>query len=224
MASYLSKLKVNEVSLVGKGANGRRVYLRKSADSLDEVDVTVAEPTVELEKALAAAAESAVALEKAAVEKATLEARLVELEKAQTDALAKAAAEKVEVEKALAAQVEAAAVAECIQKASVDFKNLPEPAADLGPLLRNVSKVDPVAGVKLEALLKKLDALAKSALEPKGTTVAADATASAWDEIQKRASKVVAEKGAPTLAQAVEAVMKADPSLYDKHQAERAAR
>ena len=160
MTAKLSDVVVKEVSLVPKGANGRKVFLRKADEPALEpqkdsvMEDQLNESQVALEKAAAEATEAKVALEKAAAEKATLEARIVDLEKAQADALAKADAEKValekaaadekakaeELEKALAVEKEAKEVSEAIQKAAVDFKNLPEKAEDLGPLLRNIRK------------------------------------------------------------------------------------
>jgi hypothetical protein len=222
MTKRLVNLTVNEVSLVKTGANAKRIYLTKSHQGTDQMNVE------EIEKA---AADAKVALEKAEAEKAEVVAKLAALEAAQVESLAKAATEKAalekatadavakaaEFEKALAVEKEAKEVSEAIQKASVDYKHLPEKPEDLGPLLRSVRKSDAAVADRLESLLKKLDALSKSALDPKGATLAEDKSETALDEINKRAKALVDSGKAATVAKAFDAVLRADTELYTRY-------
>jgi len=227
MTTRLQNVVVKEVSLVPKGANNKRIFLRKDSGMEDN--------TVALEKAVAEAAAATVALEKAAAEQKALTERLEALEKAALDAAAATAAEKValekaaadanakavELEKALATEKEAKEVAESIQKAADTFKNLPEKAEVLGPLLRTVRKADAAAADAIEALLKKVDAISKGALDTAGSAKGEDAPKSAWEEIEKRAKALVIEKKATTFAAAVDQVMVADKALYNQYQSEK---
>lgn len=237
MTTKLTNIEVKAVSLVAKGANAKRIHLRKS-DDVGEKDSEMENDKVELEKAQTAAAEAAVALEKAATDQKALADKIVALEKAATDALAATAAEKValekavtesaaktvELEKALAIEKEAKEVAESIKKASESFKNLPEKAEELGPLLRRIRKADAEAADKVEALLAKVDAISKGALDTKGTAKAGDATVSALDEIKKRAAVLVLEKKAKNEADGMDKVLVADKALYAQYQAEKTTR
>jgi hypothetical protein len=227
MAKQLLNLTVNEVSLVKKGANNKRIYLTKSQGT-DQMNVE------EIEKA---AAEAKVALEKAEAEKAEVVAKLAALEKAQAEAvverealvkaqgeaLEKASVEKAALEKALADQRDATEVAEAIQKASVDYKNLPESPEALGPMLRKVRKMDAATADTLDALLKKLDAVAKNALDPRGVAKGDDVAKSALDEISKRAKALVESGKFTSIAKATDAVLTSDKDLYNRYQAEKPA-
>jgi chromosome segregation ATPase len=225
MTTKLQNVVVKEISLVNRGANNKKFFLTKSADSPQENQPMEKTPEqVALEKAqadLKAAQDKAAELEKAqkdAIEK--MVAEKAELEKAQ-----KAAAEKTaELEKALAAEKESKEVTEAISKAAVNYKNLPEKAEELGPMLRMIRKADAAVADKLEALLKKLDELAKSTLDSRGSSNAGDKTDSAWAEIEKRANGLVAAKLAKSFAQGVEKVLLDDKDLYAKHQAEQKTR
>lgn len=226
MANRLRNLTINEVSLVKKGANAKRIYLTKGQD--ETMDNT------EIEKA---AAEAKVALEKAQAEKAEVEAKLAALEKASAEAATQASAEKAalekasaeavakaaDLEKALAVEKEAKEISEAVQKAAVDFKNLPEAPESLGPMLRTIRKADAAVADRLEALLKKVDALSKSALDPKGSAKAEDKTETALDEINKQAKALVDAGKATSLAKAFDEVLRADPALYTRYAAEQSA-
>lgn len=233
MTSRLKNLTINEVSLVKKGANGKKIHLTKSHEqdsgSMD---------AQEIEKALRDAADAKVALEKAEAEKAEAAAKIAALEKAAAETAEKAEAERaalekaavdaaakaVELEKALAVEKEAKEVSEAIQKAAASYKNLPEKPEDLGPLLRTVRKADAAAADRLEALLVKVDAIAKAALDPRGTSVGGDAAATALDEIRKRAEGLVKAGKANTIAKAFDEVLRTDKDLYTRYEAERAAK
>lgn len=234
MATSLRNITVKEISLVKKGANGKRIHLTKS----QETEMNENAQTQEIEKAQAEATAAKVALEKAEADRKAAEDKIVALEKAQAEASEKAAAEKAllekaqaeavekaaDLEKALAVEKEAKEVSESVQKAAVAFKHLPETPENLGPMLRSIRKVDAAVADKLEALLTKVDALSKSALDPRGTSVAGDASATALDEIQKRAKALVDTGKAATLAKAFDAVLCADKDLYTRYQAEKAAK
>ena len=223
MANLLHTVTVTEVALCKKGKNQKRYYLRKAQD--ETMDAT------EIEKA---AAEAKVALEKAVAEKAEVEAKLAALEKASAEAAVKATDEKAalekasaeavakaaDLEKALAVEKEAKEVSEAVQKAAVDYKNLPESPEALGPMLRSIRKADAAVADRLEALLKKVDALSKSALDPKGSAKAEDKSDTALDEINKRAKALVDGGKATTLAKAFDAVLREDASLYTRYAAE----
>lgn len=238
MTQRLQNVITKEISIVPKGMNRKKIYLRKSADTEDST-------MEELEKAQKEAADAKTALEKAAADSAALATKVGVLEKAAADAAtaseaaaASAAAEKtllekaaadsaaktIELEKALSIEKEAKEVAESIKKASESFKNLPEKAEDLGPLLRRIRKADAEAADKVEALLAKVDAISKGALDSRGTAKAGDATVSALDEIEKRAKTLVVEKKAKNLADGMDKVLVADKALYAQYQAEKNTR
>lgn len=199
----LRNVSVDEISLVRKGANGKRIYLKKS---MEQDQAILEKAMADKAKAEADAAASAQALEKALAEKATAEAAAQALEKALAD------------------KVEAAEIAESISKAAVDFPNLPEKAEVVGPVLRSIRKSDPKAADVVDALLRKLDAVSKQLLEPRGRTDASDASATALDEITKRAQGLVAEGKAKTLAKAFDQVLSADKDLYNRYVTEQKAR
>lgn len=232
MTTKLKNLSINEVSLVKKGANGKRIFLTKSleqeSDQMNEQ---------EIEKALKDAADAKVALEKAEADAKASADKIAALEKAAADSAAQAAAEKatlekaavdaaartVELEKALAVEKEAKEVSEAIQKAAASFKNLPETPEALGPMLRAIRKADAAAADKLEALLVKIDALAKSALDPRGTASGGDASATALDEIRKRADALVKAGKVDSIAKGFDEVLRADKDLYNRYEAEKSA-
>ena len=225
MTTILQNLVVNEVSLVKKGANRKKYYLKKADDEMNE----------EIEKAQKDAADAKEALEKAQADTAALTAKLAELEKATADtaeasklekaALEKASAEAVakalELEKALAVEKEAKEVAAAVSKAAVDYRNLPEKAEVLGADLRTIRKSDSTLADRLEGLLRKLDALAKQALDPKGSAKAAETSGSANEEIKKRAQALVDAKVVPTYSKGVEKALLDDRDLYAAHEAEK---
>ena len=222
MTTKLSQIVVNEVSLVTKGANRKRYAITKSALNgapvLTQENVMTEEQKVELEKA------HTEALAKADADLKAVQAKLEALEKAAADekavALEKAAVEKAALEKALAAEVEAKELAEVIQKAAVDFKNLPSKAEDLGPALRVLRKADAAAASKIEAVLKSVDAMLAQALDARGTSNAAD-VADAWSAIEKKAREIVAKADNKlTFPQAVDFVCKTDGDLYNAYQTE----
>jgi chromosome segregation ATPase len=230
MANKLKDVCVDEISLVNKAANKKRIYMRKSADTDTEPN-TMDKTPEELAKA---AQDAQVALEKAEADKKAAEAKIAELEKAKADAEAKAADEKAalekakkdaedkaaELEKAVAAEKEAKEVTESIQKAANLFKNLPEKPEALGPLLRQIRKADAKAADQIESILVKADALVKQSLEPKGTSKAQDASNTALDEINKRAKELLAAGKVTSLAKGFDQVLKDDKKLYDRYVAE----
>jgi chromosome segregation ATPase len=227
MANKLKDVCVDEISLVNKGANKKRIYMRKSAD-------TETEPNdMDTPEQIAKAAQEA--LVKAEAAKKEAEDKLAALEKAQKEAEAKAADEKAalekakkdaedkaaELEKVAAAEKEAKEVAESIQKASSTFKNIPEKAEDLGPLLRKIRKADAKVADQLEALLTKVDALVKQSLDAKGSSKALDAPATALDEITKRAKALLEAGKVTSLAKGFDQVLKDDADLYSRYEAEK---
>lgn len=230
MTTKLRNLAIHEVSLVKKGANGKRIHLTKSLNQDDTMED-------QIEKTLKDAADAKVALEKAEAERKTAEDRIAALEKAAADTATQAAAEKatlekaaveataraVDLEKALAVEKEAKEVSEAIQKAAVSFKHLPETPEALGPMLRAVRKADAATADKLEALLTKIDALAKSALDPRGTATGGDASATALDEIRKRADALVKAGKVDSIAKGFDEVLRADKDLYTRYASEQSA-
>lgn len=230
MTTKLRNLAIHEVSLVKKGANGKRIHLTKSLNQDDTMED-------QIEKTLKDAADAKVALEKAEADRKTAEDRIAALEKAAADTATQAAAEKatlekaaveataraVDLEKALAVEKEAKEVSEAIQKAAVSFKHLPETPEALGPMLRAVRKADAATADKLEALLTKIDALAKSALDPRGTATGGDASATALDEIRKRADALVKAGKVDSIAKGFDEVLRADKDLYTRYATEQSA-
>lgn len=231
--TLLKDLRVDEVSLVDKGANNKRYYLTKAADPTPVSETPTMEPILKadgsldtehpvIKAALEAAAASAAKAESVKIEKAVAEAK-AEAEKVAKAAEEKAAAvlaDKVALEKRLADEQEAKEVSESIRKCAAEFKNLPAKAEQLGPDLRAVRKSDAALADRLEHLLKSLDAIAAQALEPKGTAKAEEKSESAWAEIQKRA-KAVMEAEKVSEAVAIDRVLTADNTLYAAYQAEK---
>lgn len=138
--------------------------------------------------------------------------------KAQADAVAKAES----LAKQLDAEREEKAVAESIQKAAVDFKHLPEKPETLGPALRALRKSDAKAVEVLENVLKRADALVAQSLDVKGVSAnGADASATTYEKVVKRA-KVLLEKGeVKSIADGVASIFAAEPALYAAHEAEK---
>lgn len=231
MTTKLRNLSIKEVSLVKKGANGKRIHLTKAQDS-DQMDQQ------EIEKAQKEAADAKAALEKADTDRKAAEGRIAALEKAAADAATAATAEKValekaaaeatakaiELEKALAVEKEAKEVSEAVQKAAAAYKHLPETPEVLGPALRALRKADAGAADKIEAVLAKVDALAKSALDPRGTATAGNASATALDEIRKRAEALVKAGKVDSIAKGFDEVLRSDKDLYTRYEAERASK
>lgn len=240
MTTKLSDVVVKEVALVPKGANAKRIHLRKEADATDSPEGTDMDETqkIALEKAQNDAKLAAEALEKAQADAKAQAEKIAELEKAAAAATEAAAAEKaalekaaadekakaVELQKALDAEKEAKEVAESIQKASVEFKNLPEKAEDLGPLLRSIRKAAPDAADKIEAVLKKVDAIAKGALDVAGASNAGTAAGTALEAIEKKAAELVKAGSVKTVAEGFDVVLKSDKKLYDQYEREKNAR
>lgn len=230
MANNLVDLEVREIATVKKGANAKRIFLKKADDTVTDKEL--------LEKAAADAVAAKAALEKAEADsKAQLEkiasleaaasaaaeaasAERAALEKAQADAVAKAA----DLEAKLAVEKEAKEVAAAVAKASEDFKNLPEKAEVLGPALRAIRKADAKSADVLEAILKKVDVIAASALGAKGTAQGEDKAASALDEIQKAAEQLVKEGVVKSVAAGFDHVLSTNKKLYDEYTKERARR
>lgn len=242
MTTKLSGVVVKEISLVPKGANGRKVYLRKDADSQGTGTEMNEAEKIALEKAQTDAKTAAEALEKAQAEAATAAKsqadKIAELEKAAADAKVAADADKAlvekaaadakakaeELQKALDAEKEAKEVAESITKAASDFKNLPEKAEDLGPLLRSIRKAAPDVADKVEALLKKVDAIAKGALDVKGVSTGGNAADTALSKIEKKAAELVKAGTVKTVEQGFAEVLKTDKALYAQYDREKNAR
>lgn len=226
MANNLVELSVREVATVKKGANAKKIFLRKSDETgtgmnekelLEKAEADAKAAKEALEKAQAdakAASEKIAALEKAAADaKAAAEAEKAAVEKAAAEAVAKAA----DLEQKLAIEKEAKEVAEAVKKASEDFKNLPEKAEVLGPALRAVRKADAKSADVLESILKKVDAIAAASLTAAGTSRSDDKPASALDEIQKAAEKLVKDGVVKSVAEGFSRVLDTDKKLYDEY-------
>lgn len=246
----LKKLVVDEVSLVDRGANGKRFLLTKRApdmtventtaetvtetpaaevvadavaETVEKVADVVAETVVEPEVAPETITKALADAEKAeAIQKAV--AAAVEAVKAEAaEAVQKALDERTALEKRLADAAEAAEVAESIQKAASTFKNVPVRPEQLGPDLRRIRKADAGLADRIETLLKQFDAVAAGLLKPVGSAEAEPVAETAWEEIQKRAGGLLKAGSAKTMPEAISKVMDADKSLYERHEAERNA-
>ena len=92
-----------------------------------------------------------------------------------------------------------------------------------GQLFRRIEKRDgPMTEEESKAVMAMLDSaesFAKLGMTEIGTS-GDGAVATAWDEINKRADKLVSEDPKLTKAQAVDKVMQADPELYRKYREE----
>ena len=104
------------------------------------------------------------------------------------------------------------------------FKNIPGEKADLAHVMKTASEtMDKETYDKFEGLLKGADAALKESalLKEAGTTGGSDAGADAWDKIEKAAVEM--RKADPKLsnAQAIDKVMKEQPSLYEEYKAQR---
>ena len=131
--------------------------------------------------------------------------------------------EATELKKALETEREAKAVAESIQKAAQDFKNLPEKADALGPVLRAIRKADATAADFVENLLKRADAVFAQALTPVGQAARGEAetSGSTWEKVQKRAQALVRDGKAANVAKAVADIFAKEPELYTACEAEK---
>jgi len=112
---------------------------------------------------------------------------------------------------------------EFADKASA-MKNLPGDKADIATVMKAASEsMDKETYDKFEGILKGADAALKESalLKETGTTGGNDAGADAWDKIEKAAVEL--RKADPKLsnAQAIDKVMKEQPSLYEEYKAQR---
>lgn len=234
----LTKLVVDEVSLVDRGANAKTFLLTKRAPTMSDTekpaevasDTTEPAPAEDVSKAaeVAAAAQAEVIAkavnEAVAKAKAAAEAEVAAAKDAAAETVKKALEEKVALEKRLADAAEAAEVAEAVQKAATNFKNLPVKPDVLGRDLRAVRKADGALADRLETLLKAYDALALQATEPKGAAAAAETSATALDEINKRAKALVDAKQVQTFAEGVNKALSDDAELYKQYESEKKAK
>lgn len=243
MAQLLKNLSVHEVSLVHRGANGKRFALFKSAEEVQVSDSTeTVAPVTEAAPEAAPAPAEPVALLKAdgsldeeAVAKLdpVLRPQVEALFKAQADAkaaqevVAKTAKEAVEkaaaLEKTLAEEKEASEVKEAISKAATDFAGLPQATPEtLGPALRVLRKADAGAADLIENVLKSCKALVSKALEPVGKSEPAGADSmTTWERVQKQADQMVLKGEAKTKEIAVARILEADKQLYTAIEAEK---
>lgn len=215
MTTKLQNVLVKEIALVSRGANAKRIFLTKSLEEQEEQEEPVADTKTP----------EAIALEKAQTDLAAVQAQVIELQKAQAEAKTASdalVAAKEAVEKALAAEKETAEVADSVRKAADNYKNLPEKPEVLGPVLRQIRKIDAKSADTLESLLKKVDEIAKQALNPKGSSSAEDKPDSAIAEITKRANGLVSAKVVTTFAKAFDRVLQDDKTLYAKYESEKA--
>lgn len=155
----------------------------------------------------------------------------VEVEKRAADPLASLAPEaraqvedlmkqSADLRKALDDEREGKAVAESIAKAAQTYANIPEKAEALGPALRAIRKADAKAADLIENVLKRADALFAQSLAPIGN-VATDSGDSTWTKVEKRAAEMVKKGEAKNIAKAIDAIVSAEPALYEAIQAEK---
>lgn len=192
MPNDLSELEIDEVSLVGKGANNKKYLIIKSMES---------EITTEIEPAGAngGAGASVAQVSKedvdGAVAKAVMEAiekeqkeRSEAIKKAVDEAIAKEQAEKADLKKALDIERDVRVTKEYIEKATVDFPNLPGTTpVVMGPILKEAQEKLTEASFKaLHDVLKAASAaLGESALLYKelGSDLDAPTTGSAAEQL-----------------------------------------
>jgi hypothetical protein len=239
----LKDLVVNEVSLVDKGANGKRFLLTKAAEPAPETVMDTETPEAPPAETVEKAEEAAPAVE---AEAAPAEVAAEPVEKAEVAAEPAPAAEPAaeEVAKALQAEAIQKAVAEAVEKAVAETKaqaaaeravlekrladeqeakEVSESIQKAASAFKNLpAKADEVAD-RIESLLKGLDMAVKPALEPVGVAKAEETEASAWATIEKRAKTVSVQKSI-TFAQAVTDVLTDDPKLYAAYEAEKTQR
>jgi len=185
MAKRLTNLQVHEISLVPKGANGKKIHLMKMAEPETNPDTRSKEMEEEIAKSLEDL-------------RKTAEAQRVELEALRKSA-DEAVQKQLELQKQLADEREAVAVRESIAKFAARFPHIPGKAEDLAPAMRALSKVAPEAH---EALCKALDAanaLCDRSTDPVGKADAPEVPGTAADE----------------LAEVVKALRKEDPTLTE---------
>ncbi len=244
VANLLKNLSVHEISLVHRGANGKRFALFKSAEEVQVSDSTetVAPVTDPAPEAAVEPVTEPVALLKAdgSLDEGAL-AKLDPVLRPQVEALFKAQAEAktaleagarvaaeavekaVSLEKTLSDAKEAAEVKEAISKAASDFGGLPQATPEtLGPALRILRKADAVAADLIENVLKSCKALVNVALEPVGKSEAPGTDSmNTWDRVQKQAEQMVSKGEAKTKEIAVARILEADKKLYTAIEAEK---
>ena len=138
-----------------------------------------------------------------------LRPQLVALYKAQAEAVEKAA--RLEEEKANT---------EAIAKAASEFPNLPAKASDLGPALRRVAKASSEDEKYLRGLLQAANAALASVVVPVGKAAESD-SGSRLEQVQSRARALVAKGEFASEAAAFEAILLKDKDLYAALQAEK---
>jgi hypothetical protein len=185
MAKRLTDLKVHEISLVPKGANGKRIHLTKSAETQPTTDTGSKEMEEEIAKSLEDL-------------RKTAEAQRAELESLRKSA-DEAVQKQLELQKQLADEREAVAVRDAIAKHAERFPNIPGKADELAPALRTLAKVAPEAHEVLCKALDAANALCARATEPVGKADAPEAPGTAAEE----------------LAEVVKALRKEDPTLTE---------
>lgn len=175
---------------------------------------TEVKKTVEIPEAVRAQ------ITKAEKSAADAQAKLVELQK-------KADADRVELEKKLGVERDARLTREFIAKAEKSMSHLPTTAAELAPILKELSEKAPDAYAKLEKVLEGASEKAKTTaqlLKELGRGGQGDGNA---DTAMAKLTKIAAElkKADPKLtdAAAMTRALSANPALYEQYETERKA-
>lgn len=223
MAKRLRALVVDEVSLVPKGANNKRIFLTKAApEENDMAGQAEIEQAPEAEIPAPEGVEKGAVLDVPADVRAQLEdlRKAADAQKAELETLRKAAdeavAKQVELQKALASEVESKEVREAITKHAETFKHLPGKAADVAPALRALKKAAPAQAELIEGLLKQVDALLGqgSTLEPVGKATDEAEPPSRARELSEKVEALMKADTKITREKAIVAVLDAHPHLY----------
>jgi len=113
---------------------------------------------------------------------------------------------------------------EFIEKARTSYPHLAASPEEVGRLLKDAEdRLSAEARGFLERLIKSADSALAQALQPAGSSLEAEKTASAWDKIEKAAAHLVSEAGI-TRPQAIRKVLEAQPELYREYLSEKEGR
>jgi hypothetical protein len=139
------------------------------------------------------------------------------MEKAATEALAKAEAAEATLRKERAERADA----EAVEKARESFANLGLDAAVVGPALRRLADTDEVLAKAVETALTSANAKVESADIFTEIGRSSVQTGSAFHKAESLAKSAVSGGTAATFEQALADVFMSDPSLYNEYLAEK---
>ena len=221
MAHRLKSLIINRVDLVDAGANPKSdiaIFKRETTNQVtkeecvpeEPVDATVVEPTPE---------PTPEPIPEPVIEP---EPTPEPVAKSLPDEIVQRLEKAEQIERELIALRRDVELAELAKRAEAEYATLPGTPIAKAAVLKAMATLIPETATVLETMLKAGEAAMKLALTEKGQT--APTELSITDRVQQLAKQRVDAGESKSLAQAMEAVFKSHPGLYDEYVADAKAR